>query len=101
MTENLLRKRPPPSGAVSLALATRRVASATVELESHLTLPPAWHASGKHSCSSQCQSMGLRWLGWTLEHKNHREDATVYPDSSQSMAYVHQLMILVLKSTQN
>jgi hypothetical protein len=27
-------------------------------------------------------SVCLRWLGWTQEHKDHREDATVYPGSS-------------------
>jgi hypothetical protein len=55
---------------------------------------------GKHCCSSQCQSIGLWWLRWTQEHKNHREDATIYPGSSQSVAYIQQLMILILKSTQ-
>jgi hypothetical protein len=35
---------------------------------------------------------------WTQEHKNHREDATVYPGSGQSVPYVQQLMILILKS---
>ena len=38
---------------------------------------------GKHYCSSWCQSMYLRWHGWTQEHKNHREDATVYPGSGR------------------
>ena len=52
-------------------------------------------------CSSRCQSTGLRWLGWTQEYKNHTEDATVYPGSGQSVPYVQQLMILILKSTQN
>jgi hypothetical protein len=33
---------------------------------------------GKHYCSSRCQSMCLRCLGWTQEHKNHREDAMIY-----------------------
>ena len=56
---------------------------------------------GKHSCSSWCQNTGLRWLGWTQEHKNHREDATVYPGSGQSVPYVQQLKILILKSNQN
>jgi hypothetical protein len=44
--------------------------------------------------------MCLQWLGWTQEHKNHREDAMVYPSSGRSMPYVQQLMILILKSTQ-
>jgi hypothetical protein len=39
VTENSLGKRTPPSRVVSLAPAMRRVASATIELESHLTLP--------------------------------------------------------------
>jgi hypothetical protein len=56
---------------------------------------------GKLSCLSQCQSTGLWWLRWTPEQKNHREDTTVYPSSGQSMPYVQQLMILILKSTQN
>jgi hypothetical protein len=56
---------------------------------------------GKHSCSSRCQSMGLRWFGWTQEHKNHREDAMVYPDLGQSMPYVQQLMILIPENTKN
>jgi hypothetical protein len=56
---------------------------------------------GKHSYSSQCQSMGLWWLRWTQEHKNHIEDTTIYPGLGQSMPYVQQLMILILKSTQN
>ena len=43
---------------------------------------------GKHSCSSRCQNTGLRWLGWTQEHKNHREDAMVYPGLGQLMPYV-------------
>jgi hypothetical protein len=42
--------------------------------------------------------MYLRWLGWTQEHKNHREDTMVYPSLSQSMPYVQQLMILILKT---
>ena len=56
---------------------------------------------GKHCCSSRCQSTHLRWLGWTQEHKNHRENAIVYPGSGRSVPYVQQLMILILKSTQN
>jgi hypothetical protein len=28
---------------------------------------------GMHSYSSRCQSMGLWWLEWTQEHKNHAE----------------------------
>ena len=56
---------------------------------------------GKHSCSSRCQNTGLRWLGCTQEHKNHREDAMVYPRLGQLMPYIQQLMILILKSTQN
>jgi hypothetical protein len=35
------------------------------------------------------------------EHKNHRGGVTVYPDSGQSVPYVQQLMVLILKSTQN
>jgi hypothetical protein len=54
---------------------------------------------GKHCCSSWCQSMFFRWLGWTQEHKNHKEDAMVYPGSGRSMPYVQQLMTLILKST--
>ena len=38
--EELAGKQTPPSGAVPLAPATRRVAPATVEPESYLTLPP-------------------------------------------------------------
>jgi hypothetical protein len=33
------------SGAASLAPATKQVAPATIEPESHLTLHPTWHAS--------------------------------------------------------
>jgi hypothetical protein len=39
-------------------------------------------------CSSRCQSTGLRWPGCTQAHKNHREDATVYPGSGQLVPYV-------------
>jgi hypothetical protein len=28
-----------------------------------------------------CHWVCLRWVGWTQEHKRHREDATAYPDS--------------------
>jgi hypothetical protein len=52
--------------------------------------------------SSQCQSTGslvARVDSGTQE--SHREDATVYPSSSQFGPYVYQLMILILKSTQN
>jgi hypothetical protein len=45
--------------------------------------------------------MGLRWLRWTQEHKNHKEDAIVYPSSGRLMPYIQQLMILILKSTPN
>jgi hypothetical protein len=45
--------------------------------------------------------MCLRWLGLTQEHKNDKEDAIVYPSSGQLVPYVQQLMILILKSTQN
>ena len=55
----------------------------------------------KHCCSRCCQSTCLWWLGWTQEHKNHRGDAMVYPGSGLSMPYVRQLLILILKSTQN
>ena len=40
MMENSLGKQASPSRAVSLALAMRQVVLATVELESHLMLPP-------------------------------------------------------------
>jgi hypothetical protein len=56
---------------------------------------------GKHSCSSQCHSTGLWLLGWTQEHKNHRENAIVYPGLGQSMPYAQFFMILILNSTQN
>ena len=56
---------------------------------------------GKHCCSSWCQSMCLRWLGWIQEHENHRENTTVYPGLGRSMPYVQQLMMLKLKSTKN
>jgi hypothetical protein len=56
---------------------------------------------GKHCCSRWCQSACLRRLGWTQEYKNHKGDTTVYPGSGQSMPYVQQLMIHILKSTQN
>ena len=55
----------------------------------------------KHCCSSRCQSTCLRWLGWTQEHKNHRGHTTVYPGLGRSVPYVQQLMIHILKSTQN
>ena len=45
MTESSLGKQTPPSGAVPPAPAMRQVALATIELESHLTLPPTLHAS--------------------------------------------------------
>jgi hypothetical protein len=95
MMKNSPGKQTPPSGAVPLALATRQVAPATVEPESHLMQPPylvhqlsRGQNHGKNCCSSRCQSACLQWLGWTQEHKNHREDAMVYPGSSQSMPYV-------------
>jgi hypothetical protein len=43
--KNSLGKWTPPSGVVPLALAMRRVAPATIEPESHLTLPPTWCVS--------------------------------------------------------
>ena len=55
----------------------------------------------QHCCSRCCQSTCLRWLEWTQEHKNHRGDAMVYPGSGRSMPYVRQLLILILKNTQN
>ena len=41
--------------------------------------------------------------GWVDSgtHESHREDTTVYPSSGQFGPYVQQLMILILKSTQN
>jgi hypothetical protein len=43
--ENLLGKQIPLSGAVPLAPAMRRVAPATIELESHFTLLPTWRTN--------------------------------------------------------
>jgi hypothetical protein len=34
-------------------------------------------------CSRWCQSMCLRWLKWTQEHKNHKGDTMVYPGLGQ------------------
>ena len=45
MTESSPGKRTPLSGVVPPATVTRRVAPATVELETHLMLPPTWRAS--------------------------------------------------------
>jgi hypothetical protein len=45
MTKNLSGKQTPPSRAVLLAPVTRRVAPATIEPESHLTMPRTWRAS--------------------------------------------------------
>jgi hypothetical protein len=41
------------------------------------------------------------WLEWTQEHKNHREDAMVYPSLGQLVPYIQLMMFLILKSTQN
>ena len=53
-------------------------------------------------CSSRCQNTGspmARVDSGTQE--SHREDIMVYPSSGQFSPYVQQLMILILKSTQN
>ena len=76
MTENSPWKRTTQSGAMPLAPVTRRVALATIEPESHLTLPPTWRASYrevKTVASMLFIVWGLWWLGWTQEHKNHVE----------------------------
>ena len=71
------------------------------DMEVYVNLIVAGSKPRQACCLSQRQSTGLRWLGWTQEHKNHREDTMVYPGLGQTVHYVQQLMILLLKSTQN
>ena len=66
-------------------------------------------------CRGQCRGVGtatsivvrvgvrVRVFGGSGGLKNTRiiEDATVYPGSGRSVPYIQQLMILILKSTQN
>ena len=53
-------------------------------------------------CLSQCLSM--RSLVSRVDsgtQESHSEDITIYPGSGQFGPYIQQLMILILKSTQN
>jgi hypothetical protein len=86
----------------------RRVALATVEPESHLTLPPTWRASccGVKTMASMLFESVSEYGSLVAQvqlgtQESSREDATVYPGSGQFYSYVQQLMILILKSTQN
>jgi hypothetical protein len=86
----------------------RRMALATVEPESQLTLPPSWRtnchgvktvASMLFESVSEYGSPVARVDSGTQESR--RGDAMVYPSLGQYGPYVQQLMILILKSTQN
>jgi hypothetical protein len=53
-------------------------------------------------CSSRCQSTRSPVARVDLEtQESRREDTIVYLGSGQFSPYVQQLMILILKSTQN
>jgi hypothetical protein len=108
MMENSPGKQTSRSRVVPLAPAMWRVAPATVEPESHLTLPPTYCASYHRvrtmanmlfESVSEYESLMARIDSRTQE--SHREDAMVYPGLGQFGPYIQQLMILILKSTQN
>ena len=95
MLEKLSGKRTPPSRAVPLALVTRWVAPATVELETHLMLPPTWRASYRgvkteasmlFESVSEYRSPVARVDSGTQESR--RGDTTVYPSLGQFGPYI-------------